>query len=81
MSSIVNKPNKRGLMTQLTSISFLKKRAKENVQNFGSGKYVYKNLKENDITESLHIPAVEWPRDFSKSLNQRQHVEAEYLFA
>jgi hypothetical protein len=47
----------------------LKKKAKENVQNFGQQKYVYKPLTEKDVSDSQHIPKVEWPRDFNKSLN------------
>ena len=76
LSSIVNKPIKKSFIKQLTNISFLKNKANKNA----SGKYVYKEQKESEVTDSLHIPKVVWPRDFQQKLNSRQHVEAEYLF-
>jgi hypothetical protein len=41
--------------------------------------YVYKAQMENDISGSLSIPRVEWPRDFVKNLEKRQHMENKYL--
>ena len=34
-------------------------------------KYVYKVLSEKDISDSLHIPKVDYPKDFKKGLSER----------
>lgn len=61
----------------------LSKMVKDNIKGkkhmSSRAKFVYKQLSEQDIPDSLHIPKVQWPRDFTRSLEERKNHELQYL--
>jgi hypothetical protein len=67
-------------MKQISNLGFLKKNKRQNLQSFGHANYVYKPLVEKDIHDSLHIPKLVWPRDFSDKNQNQQILENDYDF-
>ena len=64
LSSIVNHPKQETLMKKLGKM--VKDNIKGKKHMSSRAKFVYKPMTEQDVPDSLHIPKVNWPRDFTR---------------
>ena len=77
LTSIVNKPKNKTLMQKLGKIVKNNVQGKKHMNRASNKKYFYKPLEEKDVSDSFHIPKVNF-KDFERHIGKTTTNANEY---